>query len=418
MGAHPAGRREPFRDRQPERQVSVAFFDRGAAVSLASRYERTDVALPVPPGFGGAIAGLGFKVVIFDSLREFLARLGYDPDPEADLSAFFSLAVTPLVRRGGPLVPLDNLGHVEKHPPKGSATTLDAAPEAYEVNTASKLSPTARGRISVTGARLRYGDEGRERTMRVGRGRFGLRESADESPTASGVRNGREKREDFPQATVAVLAEDAPLGRNRLVETVRGQGIKGPPRKLRDLLAYLAANLRHGIVRPLVSRRAYNEPHPRPCNGDPKSDPMNAPTAPPPGLGRRRSSRAPATRNLPTLLHTCILRFVSNSGGVRRPPGWPLHAGPAPRTWRKLQGVRWVPRASLTGVGAVPAPDGRSRRHGDAPADPERCAWRGRRAPRCRVRPECPRPLDFWRFRLPAVRKGADRRRQLMAGKR
>jgi hypothetical protein len=182
-----------------------------------------------PEEFGEAIAGLGFTLVIYDSLREAISQLGGDPNSDADISRFVDLCVTPLVRRGVAVVLLDNTGHEHRERPKGSGSKLDAIPQALKVSAPEPFSPVQLGRIAIECTRSRYGDEGRTWTMRVGNGVFEVPEARDEAPDVKAARKERERREEFRRAAVAVLREQSPLGREKLIKACHrpGPGLDG-----------------------------------------------------------------------------------------------------------------------------------------------------------------------------------------------
>lgn len=200
-----------------------------------------------PDAFAEAIAGLDFGVVAYDSLREFLARLDLDPDREKDISTFFGLAVTPLLRRGLAVALLDNTGHAETGRPKGSGTKLDAAQQAYQVATTSQFSAVEAGRISITCTRSRHGDLGRQWSMRVGGGLFEVPQATSEAPDHRRAREVKDAHETLRLAAVAALDERSPLGRDALLAAVRERGVKGKNATLRGWLADLAADSTSGV---------------------------------------------------------------------------------------------------------------------------------------------------------------------------
>jgi hypothetical protein len=199
-----------------------------------------------PEAFGEALEG--FTIVVFDSLREMLAQLEADPDREKDISRFFNLAVTPLVRRGATPVTLDNTGHNEDQRPKGSGTKLDAPPQVYRVATVEQFTPVLSGRVKIECTRSRLGDEGREWTMGLGGGVFEAPTTLSEAPDARKARKAREGREAFRKAAVAALREKSPLGRDALVKAARKGGAKGRSDALRGTLAELAADPASGLI--------------------------------------------------------------------------------------------------------------------------------------------------------------------------
>jgi hypothetical protein len=199
--------------------------------------------------FAEAIAGLGFTGVIYDSVREVAAQLGADTDDETDYSRLLNLLVTPLLQRDLWAVLLDNVGHVEKGRPKGSASKLDAAPIGYLVEKVEPFSPVLQGRIRLTCMRSRFGDTGREWSMAIGAGAFAVPRALTESPDAQRARHARDAENTFRDAVVAVLREAHPLGRDLVIAAARKKGAKGRNEKLRDRLAALAADPTSGVVK-------------------------------------------------------------------------------------------------------------------------------------------------------------------------
>jgi hypothetical protein len=199
--------------------------------------------------FAEAIAGLGFTGVIYDSVREVAAQLGADTDSETDYSRLLNLLVTPLLQRDLWAVLLDNVGHVEKGRPKGSASKLDAAPMGYLVEKVEPFSPVLQGRIRLTCMRSRFGDTGREWSMAVGDGAFAVPAALTESPDAQRARHARDAENTFRAAVVAVLREAHPLGRDLLIAAARKKGAKGRNEKLRNRLAAMAADPTSGVVK-------------------------------------------------------------------------------------------------------------------------------------------------------------------------
>jgi hypothetical protein len=142
---------------------------------------------------------------------------------------------------------LDNVGHEHTDRPKNSGSKLDAIPQAYKIVTTSRFSPTEVGAVKLTCTRSRYGDKEREWTMRVGGGVFDLPQTASEAPDAKRARAARQVRETFRTACVAALQEQAPLGRDPLIDAARKRGVKRRNDALRDLLAELVADEASGI---------------------------------------------------------------------------------------------------------------------------------------------------------------------------
>lgn len=201
-----------------------------------------------PDDFGEAIAGLGFTAVVFDSLREFEHALSLRENLTDDISRLVGQPVTPLVRRRVAVVVLDNVGHENTDRPKGSGSKLDAIAQAFKVVTTEQFSPVLTGRISITCKRSRFGDIGREWTMRIGGGVFELPAARGEAPDARVARERGEDRERFRLAAVAALGECSPLGRDRLIAATRERGIEGSNAALRGWLAELSADPASGLA--------------------------------------------------------------------------------------------------------------------------------------------------------------------------
>ena len=195
-----------------------------------------------------AIAGLGFTGVVYDSVREVMTQLGGNPNDDADYSRLVNMLVTPLLQRGVWVVLLDNVGHIEKGRPKGAGAKLDATPAGYLVETDVPFSPGARGRITVTCKRSRYGDMDCKWTMAVGDGAFAVPALVGEAPDAERARKMAEAVAAFRTAVQEVLRDEHPLGRDRLLAAVRKKGVKGRNEKLQDWLRFVSDDPTSGVV--------------------------------------------------------------------------------------------------------------------------------------------------------------------------
>lgn len=200
-----------------------------------------------PNDFAEAIGGLGFTVVMFDSLREFLSQLGLDPDKEKDISAFMTQLVTPLVQRRIAVVMLDNVGHQEKGRPKGSASKLDAVPQAYQVVAEDEFSPAKQGRVEITCTRSRYGDKDRVWSMRVGAGLFELPKTNSTAPEHDLARQAQRRHEKCRVAMIEALRAHEPLLRDDLMREVRGRGVRARSNRIREMFAQIAADPTTGV---------------------------------------------------------------------------------------------------------------------------------------------------------------------------
>jgi hypothetical protein len=145
---------------------------------------------------------------------------------------------------------LDNTGHEHTERPKGTGAKLDAVPVVYKVVTTEPFSPEQLGKLTVTCTRSRYGDVGREWTMRVGGGgRFDVPTPVDdESPNARRARRLREDRERFRLVAIEVLREEQPQGAKRIAAGVRERGYRRRLETLRQWLQEFAADPTSGIV--------------------------------------------------------------------------------------------------------------------------------------------------------------------------
>lgn len=199
-----------------------------------------------PEAFGEAITGEGFTVVIFDSVREYLAQLDIDAH-RGDVSPFINLAVTPLVSRGACVFLTDNVGHQDPSRPKGDGGKLDAVPQAYKVKAEESFTPDRTGRVGIVCTRSRFGDIDREWTMRVGGGVFETPSGHSEAPDAVERTSELEATEEFRQACVGALRERSPLGRDALFSAVRERGAQGRNETLRKRLDSLVADPTSGI---------------------------------------------------------------------------------------------------------------------------------------------------------------------------
>ena len=199
-----------------------------------------------PKEFAEALAD--FSIVVFDSLRAFMAALHLDENSTPDVSKFVDIFCTPLAQEGITVVVLDNVGHEEKGRPRGANAKFDAFPQGFGVRTASPFSSLELGAVEIECKRSRLGDFGRTWAMPIGGGKYEAPHARTESPTAQRARRAHEGREEFLRACLAVLGERAPLGRNSLMKAVREKGIKGRDGMMRDWLSELAADPTSGLA--------------------------------------------------------------------------------------------------------------------------------------------------------------------------
>lgn len=136
-----------------------------------------------PEDYADAIAGRGYGVVVYDSVRELLRQLRLSSNSEDDWSELYDLLATPLIKRGITPVFLDNVGHKATERPKGTGAKMDAAPQGYRVWARHTFSPEITGVIGIEAVRSRLGDIGREWRMTVGGGYWGVPDESTESTT-------------------------------------------------------------------------------------------------------------------------------------------------------------------------------------------------------------------------------------------
>jgi hypothetical protein len=133
-----------------------------------------------PDDYGDAIAEAGFRVVVYDSVRELLNQLRLSSNSDDDWSELYALLGTPLIERGIAPVFLDNVGNSATHRPRGSSAKLDACPQGFRVWNVEPFSPEITGRIGIECVRSRYGDDMRLWTMTIGGGKWELPTEQDD----------------------------------------------------------------------------------------------------------------------------------------------------------------------------------------------------------------------------------------------
>ncbi len=173
--------------------------------------------------------------------------LGYDPNSDADVSAFLQRFVKPLLQRGVAVVLLDNVGHVDKDRPKNSGTKLDSVPQGYKVEAKSTFSVAEQGLVQITCTRSRFGDMSRSWSMRIGHGIYEV--PVSKSATVDDKRREEImlKREALRDRCVRVLTDHAPLSRDDLLDAARKRGAKGRNATLRTWLEELVAEPGTGL---------------------------------------------------------------------------------------------------------------------------------------------------------------------------
>ena len=138
-----------------------------------------------PDDYADLIAGRGFKVVVYDSVRELLGQLRLSSNSDDDWSRLYGLLATPLIQRGITPVFLDNIGNVASERPRGTAAKLDAASQGYRIWTRQEFTPEITGVVGIDCSRSRLGDIGREWRMTVGGGRWELPTESTENQTTT-----------------------------------------------------------------------------------------------------------------------------------------------------------------------------------------------------------------------------------------
>jgi len=136
-----------------------------------------------PDDYADLIDSRGFRVVVYDSVRELLRQLRLSSNSDDDWSELYDLLATPLIKRGITPVFLDNIGNVATERPRGTAAKLDAAPQGYRIWTRQEFAPEITGVVGIDCARSRLGDIGREWRMTVGGGRWELPTESTENQT-------------------------------------------------------------------------------------------------------------------------------------------------------------------------------------------------------------------------------------------
>jgi hypothetical protein len=138
-----------------------------------------------PNDYADLIAGRGFQVVVYDSVRELLGQLRLSSNSDDDWSELYGLLATPLIQRGITPVFLDNIGNVATERPRGTAAKLDAAPQGYRIWTRQEFTPEITGVVGIDCSRSRLGDIGREWRMTVGGGCWELPTESTENQTTT-----------------------------------------------------------------------------------------------------------------------------------------------------------------------------------------------------------------------------------------
>jgi AAA domain-containing protein len=219
--------------------------ERAGGQFIYREYPRLDPTW-TPDAYGEALEGCA--LVIYDSLREAVHQLGGDPNKDEAISGFVALCISPVVKRGGSVLVLDNVGHEATHRPKGSGSKLDAIPQAFHVTTSEPFSAVQLGLISITCSRSRFGDFDRVWTMAVGGGEWQLPSTRSEDPAHRAAREVSVARSTFTRIVTSALREESPQGAKALIERARAEGLKRRSAALKIWLRELAEDPDSGVV--------------------------------------------------------------------------------------------------------------------------------------------------------------------------
>ena len=184
----------------------------------------------------------GFGLVIYDSLREAIAQLGGNPDTEESISKFVALCVTPVLMKGGSVLVSDNVGHEATHRPKGSASKLDAIPQAFKVTAVRPFSEVSLGQIEIVCTRSRFGDLDRVWSMAIGAGTWELPCSRTENPDHRAAREIANAKSSLHRVAVEALRVRQPQGWKALAGHARDAGLRKRAIILKGWLEELAAD--------------------------------------------------------------------------------------------------------------------------------------------------------------------------------
>lgn len=167
----------------------------------------------------------GRDLVIFDSSRMFLSDLGLDEDQSNDYAQFMAALIDPLFAEGIATLILDNTGHSNPKRPRGSSAKGDLNEIIFSMG-GEPFSLTQKGRLSLEVEFSRFGNRG-EWSMELGAGTYG-----------SFAAGKKKEWPGFREAVLAVLADGAPRGEDKLLTACRLQPgtVPGTP-KARVLLA-------------------------------------------------------------------------------------------------------------------------------------------------------------------------------------
>ena len=150
----------------------------------------------------------GATVVMLDSTRKFLTAVALAEDDSDDYARFTELLIDPLARAGISVVLFDNTGHGAKDRSRGTSAKEDLADLVFSLESALGFSLARRGTLELSCRASRLGEVEGSWMLDLGGGKYGSWHRKD----------GADSRKAFHDACVAALIEEAPLGRDRLLE--------------------------------------------------------------------------------------------------------------------------------------------------------------------------------------------------------
>lgn len=176
------------------------------------------------PNYPAAFAGA--DLVIFDSIRKFLTNASMEENSSDDYSKFADALVDPLMIAGIASVVLDNTGH-EENRARGTKSKADLCDVMFTLKRTQEYALDRAGRLELTVQLSRFGELTGAWELELGRGAYGSWRHV----------GAAEARRSFRETVAAVLQEASPLGRDALLAGLRGRGVKGTEKTLREWLA-------------------------------------------------------------------------------------------------------------------------------------------------------------------------------------
>jgi hypothetical protein len=180
----------------------------------------------------------GVAAVIFDSSRKFLTSVGLKEDLSDDYSTFAEALIDPLMQAGIAPVILDNTGHSDNTRARGSSSKGDLADVIFTLRKTVPFDTHTEGQVELAIQESRFGDVSGAWTLRLGGGRF----------DSWGRPQANDLREIFRATCVDVLTQQHPLGRDALLEAVRGKRFQVSNETARDWLAELTSDPTSGLA--------------------------------------------------------------------------------------------------------------------------------------------------------------------------